>query len=124
MIGKESFKYYVRKKVGGVRKRQFLLIYSTIYANVGGWVGPKKPKTWCRNTWMVPKQGEGTEYTGQLKNILALTFFYFSVQLLLLVWRKLFLEQHYKQFWIYFPFLAHTYDERTFKSGTLRNSKG
>ena len=31
------FKYYVSKEVGGVRKWQFLLIYSTIYADVGGW---------------------------------------------------------------------------------------
>ena len=31
-------------RVGGVRKWQFLLIYSTIYADVGGWVGLKKQK--------------------------------------------------------------------------------
>ena len=31
------FKYYVSKKVGGVRKWQFLLIYTTIYADVSGW---------------------------------------------------------------------------------------
>ena len=31
-----------KKWVGGVRKWQFLLIYSTIYADVGGWVGLKK----------------------------------------------------------------------------------
>ena len=31
--------------VGGVRKWQFLLIYSTTYADVGEWVGLKKPKT-------------------------------------------------------------------------------
>ena len=31
--------------VGGDRRWQFLLIYSTIYADVGGWVGLKKPKT-------------------------------------------------------------------------------
>ena len=30
--------------VGGVRKWQFLLFYSTIYADVGGWVGLKKQK--------------------------------------------------------------------------------
>jgi hypothetical protein len=30
------FKYYISKEVGGVRKWQFLLIYSTIYADVGG----------------------------------------------------------------------------------------
>ena len=34
-----------KRWVGGVRKWQFLLIYSTIYADVGGWVGLKKPKT-------------------------------------------------------------------------------
>ena len=34
-----------KKWVVGVRKWQFLLIYSTIYADVGGWVGLKKPKT-------------------------------------------------------------------------------
>ena len=28
-----------KRWVGGVRKWQFLLIYSTIYADVGGWVG-------------------------------------------------------------------------------------
>ena len=28
----------VSKEVGGVRKCQFLQIYSTIYADVGGWV--------------------------------------------------------------------------------------
>jgi hypothetical protein len=32
--------------VGGVRKWQFFLIYSTIYAVVGGWVDLKKPKTY------------------------------------------------------------------------------
>ena len=30
--------------VGGVIKWEFLLIYSTIYANIGGWVSLKKPK--------------------------------------------------------------------------------
>ena len=34
---KEPLKYYVSKEVGGARKLQFLLIYSTIYADVGGW---------------------------------------------------------------------------------------
>ena len=33
-----------KKWVGGVRKWQFLLIYIIIYADVGGWVGLKKPK--------------------------------------------------------------------------------
>ena len=40
--------------MGGVRKWHFLLIYSTIYADIGGWVGLKKQKTCWRNTWMVP----------------------------------------------------------------------
>ena len=30
--------------MGGVRKWQFSLIYSTIYADVGGWVGLKSQK--------------------------------------------------------------------------------
>ena len=34
-----------KRWVGGIRKWQFLLIYSTIYADVGGLVGLKKPKT-------------------------------------------------------------------------------
>jgi hypothetical protein len=34
-----------KRWVGGVRIWQFLLIYSTIYADVGGWVGLKNPKT-------------------------------------------------------------------------------
>ena len=42
-----------KRWVGGVRKCQSLLIYSTIHADVGGWVGLKKPKTCWRNTWMV-----------------------------------------------------------------------
>ena len=29
---------------GGAKKWQFLLIYSTIYADVGGWVGLKNTK--------------------------------------------------------------------------------
>ena len=32
----------------------FCWFYNTIYADVGGWVGLKKPKTCWRNTWMVP----------------------------------------------------------------------
>jgi hypothetical protein len=35
-LNKGPFKYYISKEVGGVRKWQFLLIYSTIYADVGG----------------------------------------------------------------------------------------
>ena len=34
-----------KRWVDGVRKWQFLLIYSTIYDDVGGWVSLKKPKT-------------------------------------------------------------------------------
>ena len=45
LLAKGPFMYYVSKEGGGVRKWQFLLIYSTIYADVGGWVGLKKPKT-------------------------------------------------------------------------------
>ena len=41
---KGPFKYYVSKEVGGVRKWPFLLIYSTIYADVGGWFVHKKVK--------------------------------------------------------------------------------
>ena len=37
LFSKGPFKYYVSKEVGGVRKLQFLLIYSTIYADVDGW---------------------------------------------------------------------------------------
>ena len=39
-----------KRWLGGVRKWQFLMIYSTIYADVSGWVGLKKPKTCWRNT--------------------------------------------------------------------------
>ena len=42
---KGPFKYYISKEVGGVKKWQFLLIYNTIYADIGRWVGLKKPKT-------------------------------------------------------------------------------
>ena len=35
--------YYVSKEVGGVRKMsESVLIYSSIYADVDEWVGPKK----------------------------------------------------------------------------------
>ena len=40
--------------VGGVRKWQFLMIYSTVKHQRGGWVGLKKSKTWWRNIWMPP----------------------------------------------------------------------
>ena len=40
--------------VGGVRKCQFLMIYSTVHHQRSGWVGLKKSKTWWRNTWMPP----------------------------------------------------------------------
>ena len=43
-----------KRWVGGVRKWQFLMIYSTVDHQRGGWVGLKKPKTWWRNTWMPP----------------------------------------------------------------------
>ena len=45
-----------KRWVGGVRKWQFLMIYSTVDHQRGGWVGLKKPKTWWRNTWMPPNQ--------------------------------------------------------------------
>ena len=45
-----------KRWVGGVRKWQFFLIYSTIYADIGRWVGGlKKPKTYWHDKWMVPK---------------------------------------------------------------------
>ena len=44
-----------KRWVGGVRKWQLLLIYSTINAHVGWWVGLKKPETCWGNTWMVPE---------------------------------------------------------------------
>ena len=34
---KEPFKYYVSKRMDGVKKWQFLLIYSSIYADVCRW---------------------------------------------------------------------------------------
>ena len=43
-----------KRLVGGVRKWQFLMIYSTLNHQRDGWVGLKKSKTWWRNTWMVP----------------------------------------------------------------------
>ena len=52
-----------------------------------------------------------------------LNFVCLSLQLLLWVWRKLFLEQHYKQFMS--PFDSYDENEYTFlKLGTFRNSKG
>jgi hypothetical protein len=47
-------KYYVSKEVGGVRKWQFLLIYSTIYTDVAGWVSLKKSKN------MLTESGAGS----------------------------------------------------------------
>ena len=42
-LGDHSSITSAKRWVGGVRKWQFLQIYSTIYADVGGWVGgPKK----------------------------------------------------------------------------------
>ena len=43
-----------KRWVGGVRKWQFLMIYSTVNHQRSGWVGLKKSKTWWRNTWMPP----------------------------------------------------------------------
>ena len=37
-----------KRWVGGVRKWQFLMIYSTVPHQRGGWVGLKKSKTWWR----------------------------------------------------------------------------
>ena len=47
-----------KKWAGGDRKWQFLLIYSTIYADVGGWVGLKKPKSCWRNTYLFDPLGD------------------------------------------------------------------
>ena len=47
---------YIKRWVGGVRKWQFLMIYSTVNHQGGRWVGLKKSKTWWRNTWMPPYQ--------------------------------------------------------------------
>ena len=44
-LTKGPFKYYVIKEVGGVRKWQFLMIYSTVNHQRGGLVGLKKSKT-------------------------------------------------------------------------------
>ena len=43
-----------KRWVSGVRKWQFLMIYSTVNHQRGEWVGLKKSKTWWRNTWMPP----------------------------------------------------------------------
>ena len=43
-----------KRWVAGVRKWQFLMIYSTVHHQRGGWVGLKKSKTWWHNTWMPP----------------------------------------------------------------------
>ena len=41
-----TIKYYVIREVGGwARKWQFLIIYSTVNHQRGGWVGLKKSKT-------------------------------------------------------------------------------
>ena len=42
MIGDHPYITSAKRWVGWVRKVQFLLIYSTIYAEVGRCVGPKK----------------------------------------------------------------------------------
>ena len=56
VVSMGPFKYYIIKEVGGVRKWQFMMIYSTVNHQRGWWVGLKKWKTWWRNTWMVPYQ--------------------------------------------------------------------
>ena len=43
-----------KRWVGWVRKRHFLMIYSTVNHQRGGLEGLKKSKMWWRNTWMVP----------------------------------------------------------------------
>ena len=43
-----------KRWVGGVRKWQFLIIYSTVNHQRGRWMGLRKSKTWWRNTCMVP----------------------------------------------------------------------
>ena len=43
IVTKGPFKS-AKRWVGGVRKLKFLLICSTIYADVGGWVVVEKPK--------------------------------------------------------------------------------
>ena len=47
-----------------------LLIYSSIYTDVGGWVGLKKPKTWSLTT--VPLYKNFTITTGKLAKWFAL----------------------------------------------------
>ena len=37
----------------GAKKLQFLLIYSTIYADVGGWVGLKNTKNWKKFLYLL-----------------------------------------------------------------------
>ena len=49
-----------KRWVGGVRKWQFLMIYSTVNHQRVVWVGLKKPKTWWRNTWMPPNAPMGS----------------------------------------------------------------
>ena len=53
----------------GVRKWQFLIIYSTVNHQRGGWVGLKKSKTWWRNTWMVPKHCWFLEHWNRQKSL-------------------------------------------------------
>ena len=56
LVGDHSSITSSKRWVGGVRKWQFLMIYSTVNHQRSEWVGLKKSKTWWRNTWMVPKQ--------------------------------------------------------------------
>ena len=44
VLGDHSSIMSAKRWVCGVRKWQFLLIYSSIYADVAGWVGLKKAK--------------------------------------------------------------------------------
>ena len=54
-----KFIYYISKEVGvEFRELHFLLIFSTIHADVGSWVGLKKAQKCRRNISMVPNQNQ------------------------------------------------------------------
>ena len=56
---KGPFKYYVIKEVGGWGQKMAILDDLQYCKSSKSWVGgPKKVKTWLRNTWMVPNQTE------------------------------------------------------------------
>ena len=57
-----------KRWVGGVRKWQFLMIYSTVNHQRVGWVGLKMSKPWWRNTWMPPKGDLISESFSKLKS--------------------------------------------------------